>query len=108
MRRIDVIAAHWLDLAQASLDAEVLLEDARIFLTDLQERGHGFIWNVVPEVAGGNRGGKPTQLKILRFPVVDQGLVDFAEQIVLIGEDTVQLSIGGFTQSSLRMAEIGR
>ena len=89
MRRIDVIAAHRLDLAQASLDAEVVLEDARVFLTDLQERGHGFIWNVVPEVAGGNRGGEPAQLEIFRFPVVDQGLVDFAQQIVLIGVDTV-------------------
>ena len=62
MRRIDVIAAHRLDLAQTSLDAEVVLEDTCISLADFQERGHGVIWNVVPEVAGGNWGGEPAQL----------------------------------------------
>jgi hypothetical protein len=56
----------------------------------------------------GNRGGEPAYLEILRFPVVDQGLIDLAQQIVLIGVDAVQFPIGRFTQPSLRMAEISR
>src|SRR4029078_6804378 len=108
MRRIDVVATHRLNFAQAGLDAEIVLKDANVFPTDFQETCHSVIWNVVPEVAGGNRGSKPAQLKILCFPVIDQGLVDFAKQVMLIGVNTVELSIGRLAQSSLRMAEIGR
>jgi hypothetical protein len=47
------------------------------------------------------------QLEIFRLPVVDQGLVDLAQQIVLIGVDTVELPIGCFTNPPVRMPEIG-
>ena len=46
-------------------------------------------------------------MEILRLPVIDQRFVDFAQQVVLIGVDTVEFSIGGFTQPSLRVAKIG-
>ena len=89
MRRIDVIAAHGGDVAQASFDAEVVLKDTRVFLTDLQERRDSFIWDVISEIARGNRRSESTHLEIFNFPVVDLGLVDFSEQIVLIGVDAV-------------------
>src|SRR6185295_9393653 len=36
-----------------------------------------------------------------------QGFVDFAQQVVLIGVDTVEFSIGGFTKPPARVAKIG-
>ena len=57
--RDDSIAAHRLDLAQVRLDTEIVLKDSGVFLTDSQQACHSVIWDVVPEVPGGDRGSKP-------------------------------------------------
>src|SRR5215467_15131151 len=108
MRGIDMISTHWSNLAEAPFDPKVILEDLNIATADREQRIHGFVRNIVAEIARGNGRQESSKLEIFRLPIVYQGFEDLPKQIVLSSKDPIELVIGGFTQACAVVTQVGR
>src|SRR5256886_13066664 len=103
-----MVPVHRLDPAKTALDPEVLLEDFCILEADGQQRIDRLIRHVVAESARHDRLRESTKLQVLALPLVDQGGVDLADQVMMAGEHPEQLLVGLLPHPWFGASEVAR
>ena len=86
---------------------EIALEDLGILLGHIQQRVHGFIGNVVLQIADRHGAAELPHDDVFVVPVTGAGLVHLPEDGTILAVDAVQFLIGPGPQVGIRSLDVG-
>ena len=89
------------------LELEITLEDLCVLAGNIQQGIHGFVGDIVLQVADGHRAGELAQADVLVIPVAGPGLVHLPEDNRVIPVDAVELLVCSGAQLRVRALDVG-